>query len=176
MLNIDFFSWVQNNSNVSVNKSKDGYIWNEIIYTGPIDAYFSNTYEKLEYRSINFVIERLKNMNYYQPVSVVNYPEMDVDYTRIVEYKHFLNQNSPHTTIVREYTTDVGEPYYPVPNAKNLDLYEKYRVMADSITGVHFIGRLANYKYFNMDEAIANSLDFFEKNIINNIYIYNNYI
>jgi len=161
MLNIDYFDWVQNNCNTRENKSKDGYVWQELIYTGPIDSYFPDTYEKLEYRSINFVIERFKNMNYYQPVSVVNYPETNVDYTRIVEYKHFLNQNTPHTTIVREYTTDIGEPYYPVPNAKNLALYEKYRGMTDGITGVHFIGRLANYKYFNMDEAINNALIYF---------------
>jgi UDP-galactopyranose mutase len=141
-----------------------------IIYTGPIDSYFSNSgYEKLEYRSIKFVKEDYVNMNYYQSNSVVNYPESNVDFTRIVEYKHFLNQKSPNTTIVREYTTDIGDPYYPVLNEKNQTLYNMYKNLADEemkINNIHFIGRLANYKYFNMDMAIMNALDYF-----NNIFI-----
>jgi len=138
-----------------------------IIYTGPIDAYFENLgLEKLEYRSINFVSETHKNTPFYQPNSVVNYPESVVPYTRIVEYKHFLNQASEHTIIVKEYTTDVGEPYYPIPNKRNMDLYEKYKEMTRDQTNVHFIGRLANYKYFNMDAAIRNALDYFETTLI----------
>jgi len=133
-----------------------------VIYTGPIDLYFSECgYEKLEYRSIRFVEERIQNMNYYQPNSVVNYPDINVEYTRIVEYKHFLNQQSPHTTIVKEFPNDQGEPYYPVLNPKNLDLYEKYKKLANDETNIHFLGRLANYKYFNMDQAIKNALDYF---------------
>jgi UDP-galactopyranose mutase len=92
----------------------------------------------------------------------VNYPSNDVDFTRIVEYKHFLNQQSPHTTIVKEYTCDTGDPYYPVLNDKNLKLYETYKELASKETNVHFIGRLANYKYFNMDQAIRNALDYFK--------------
>jgi len=137
-----------------------------IIYTGPIDAYFENLgLEKLEYRSINFVSETHKNTPFYQPSSVVNYPESVVPYTRIVEYKHFLNQTSDDTIIVKEYTTDIGEPYYPIPNKRNMDLYEKYKEMAKDQSNVHFIGRLANYKYFNMDLAIRNALDYFETNL-----------
>jgi len=133
-----------------------------LIFTGSIDSYFENvSLEKLEYRSIEFTEERYKNMNFYQTNSVVNYPELDVPFTRIVEYKHFLNQQSPHTTIVKEITKDSGEPYYPVPNKTNLSLYEKYKELADIEKDVHFIGRLASYKYFNMDQAIKNSLDFF---------------
>ncbi len=139
-----------------------------IIYTGPIDHYYSDLgYEKLEYRSINFVEERYKNMNYYQCNSVVNYPENNVDFTRIVEYKHFLNQQSPHTTIVKEYTTNNGDPYYPVLNEKNMELYKKYKELADKEKNIHFIGRLANYKYFNMDQAIKNALDYFNKHFNN---------
>jgi UDP-galactopyranose mutase len=139
-----------------------------IIYTGPIDAYFENLgLEKLEYRSINFVTETHKNTRFYQPGSVVNYPESAVPYTRIVEYKHFLNQTSNDTIIVKEYTTDVGEPYYPIPNKRNMDLYEKYKEMTRDQSKVHFIGRLANYKYFNMDAAIRNALDYFEDKLIN---------
>jgi len=140
--------------------------YKKIIYTGPIDAYFQNM-EKLEYRSIDFKIEKQYNMNYFQPNSVVNYPEKNWPFTRIIEYKHFLNQQSRHTIVVSETTNDKGEPFYPVPNKKNKDLYEKYKRMADEEKNVYFLGRLANYKYFNMDEAIKNSLDFFNNVIIN---------
>jgi UDP-galactopyranose mutase len=175
-LDTDFFKFILDGNLYS---SKEGAIWKEIIYTGPIDLFFLDTnitnllgsqnenLEPLEYRSINFVIENISNTNYYQPVSVVNYPEPHVAFTRIVEYKHFLNQSSPHTTIVREFTTDEGEPYYPVPNAVNLARYEKYKKIAENIKknhGIHFIGRLANYKYFNMDEAI-NALVYYDENM-----------
>jgi len=170
-----FFKKLLDNSNIEIKLNTDysEHIKNNkydvIIYTGPIDAYFTGL-EKLEYRSINFNIEIIKNMNYYQPNSVVNYPDTDVPYTRIVEYKHFLNQKSNHTLIVSETTTDIGEPYYPVPNKKNLDLYNQYKELAidEEKNNVYFIGRLANYKYFNMDEAISNSLEFFENIIIKN--------
>ena len=139
-----------------------------VIYTGPIDFYFNDkNMEKLEYRSINFIIERYKNTNYYQSNSVINYPTIDIDYTRIVEYKHFLNQKSAHTTIVKEISTDKGDPYYPVLNQKNLTLYNKYKMLAEDEMknkNIHFLGRLANYKYFNMDQAIKNSLEYFNNN------------
>jgi len=158
---IDFFEW---SKDISVSQQLKQKI---IIYTGPIDNYFcSSGLPKLEYRSINFQTEHIKNINgYFQPNSVVNYPEANVAFTRIVEYKHFLNQSSPHTTIVREYTTDVGEPYYPVPNRVNQELYMRYKELAETETrenNVHFLGRLANYKYFNMDQAIANALEYFK--------------
>ena len=141
---------------------KNDIEYNTLIFTGPIDKYFDNhNLERLEYRSIEFIEERYKNMNFYQTNSVVNYPEPDVPYTRIVEYKHFLNQKSPHTSIVKEVTKDFGEPYYPVPNERNLELYKKYKSLEESEKNVHFIGRLANYKYFNMDQTIKNALDFF---------------
>ena len=136
-----------------------------IIFTGPIDEYFKDkNLEKLEYRSLIFDIKRYKNMNYFQPNSVVNYPELDVPFTRIVEYKHFLNQKSPDTVVVSEVSCDHGDPYYPVPNKKNLDLYEKYKVLAEKEekNKIYFVGRLANYKYFNMDQAIENALLFFK--------------
>jgi len=148
--------------------SKDDLLEADItIFTGPIDAYFKDKVgESLEYRSIRFVKENFKNMNYYQANSVVNYPLLDVSFTRIVEYKHFLNQKSPHTTIVKEYPTDEGEPYYPVLNERNMLLYEKYRKLAEDESNVHFIGRLANYKYFNMDQAIKNAIDYFNFNFM----------
>jgi UDP-galactopyranose mutase len=118
---------------------------------------------------LNFEIKKYENMNYYQPASVVNYPELNVPFTRIVEYKHFLNQTSKDTVIVVETSTDKGEPYYPVPSKSNLSLYEKYKKLAlaeETSKNVFFVGRLANYKYFNMDETIRNALDFFETKMV----------
>jgi UDP-galactopyranose mutase len=165
-----FFHKILDNKNIQVLLSTDYFEYSKtnkhdfVIFTGPIDSYFPNL-EKLEYRSIDFDVKIIKNMNYFQPNSVVNYPNKDVPYTRIVEYKHFLNQKSDGTIIVTETTNDnKDEPYYPVPNKKNLDLYEKYRELAnkEANKNIFFIGRLANYKYFNMDEAILNSLEFFD--------------
>ena len=152
MLGTDFFS-IQNRLD-----------YNLLLFTGPIDAYFKDSgLEPLEYRSIDFQVEKLENTAYYQPNSVVNYPEDNVPFTRIVEYKHFLHQQSPHTILVREFPCDGGEPYYPVPNDKNRCLYEEYRKLANLEDRVYFVGRLANYKYFNMDAAIRNALDVFQQ-------------
>jgi UDP-galactopyranose mutase len=159
--------------NISYDEFKDSYDLSEfegIIFTGPIDDYFKNKgLEKLEYRSLIFDIKRYKNMNYYQPNSVINYPESKFPFTRIVEYKHFLNQQSQDTIIVSETSSDIGDPYYPVPNKKNLELYEDYKLLAENEekNNIYFVGRLANYKYFNMDQAIKNALLFFNNNLIN---------
>ena len=168
-LNTDYFEYIKN---IKKQYNTDNY-YDLIIFTGPIDTYFSKMnngmdMEKLEYRSIDFNIEIIKNMNYYQPNSVVNYPSKDLPYTRIVEYKHFLNQKSNDTIIVSEKTNDSGEPYYPVPNKKNLELYDTYKLLAknEESKNIYFVGRLANYKYFNMDEAILNSLNFFYDTIL----------
>ena len=163
-LNVDFFDF-RNSDSIKELMNKN-YM---IIYTGPIDQYFSMYgYPKLEYRSIDFKIEKIKNMNYFQPNSVVNYPESNVDFTRIVEYKHFLNQKSDDTIIVYERTNDTGDPYYPVLNDKNLNLYKKYQKLAleEEKNNVFFVGRLANYKYFNMDQAIKNAIKFFENKFL----------
>ena len=157
-LNVDFFDIKDQITNDHI-----------VIYTGPIDAYFADKgLPKLEYRSIDFHIERKMNTESYQPYSVVNYPSADTPYTRCVEYKHFLNQESDHTVYVTETTTDTGEPYYPVLNDKNKELYAKYQKMAEEEgENIHFIGRLASYKYFNMDQAIKNSLDYYEEHFKN---------
>lgn len=143
---------------------KDEYSgYQKLFYTGPVDRFFDfkhSLIEKLEYRSINFVSETL-DQQYFQENSVVNYPGTEVDYTRIVEYKHFGNQQSETTTIVKEYTVDEGEPYYPVPNPRNQEIYAKYKEEADKLADVYFVGRLANYKYFNMDQAFKNALDLY---------------
>jgi len=139
--------------------------FDKMFYTGPIDRFFKgneNLSEKLEYRSINFHLETL-DKEFFQENSVVNYPRMEVGFTRIVEYKHFGNQKSDKTTIATEYTVDEGEPYYPVPNPRNQKIYEQYKAEADKLKDIYFVGRLANYKYFNMDQAFKNALDLFKE-------------
>jgi UDP-galactopyranose mutase len=135
-----------------------------LIYTGAIDNYF---YEfqlpKLEYRSLIFERENIKDVVYFQQNSVINYPEKEYLYTRIVEPKHFYPNSKKGTIIIKEYSTDKGEPYYPVINDRNVKIYQKYKELALSLESknIYFIGRLANFKYFNMDDAILNALHFF---------------
>jgi UDP-galactopyranose mutase len=141
--------------------------YEKLFYTGPIDQYFRNRHKdlgKLEYRSIRFV-EETHDKEFYQEGPVINYPNLDEKFTRIVEHKHITKQKHPKTTITKEYSTDKGEPYYPVPNPKNRAIYEAYRKEAEALEkdGVYFVGRLANYKYFNMDQAFKNALDLFAK-------------
>jgi len=136
-------------------------------YTGPIDAYYSEAgYEKLEYRSIRFEEETL-DMDLFQPLGAVNYPSLEHPFTRIIEYKHFLNQDVPgKTTIVREYSTADGDPYYPVPTEANQAIYKKYQELTLSEKNVSFVGRLANYKYYNMDAAILAALEAVDAHIL----------
>lgn len=152
-LNTDYFD---------VKDDYNGY--EKLFYTGPVDRFFEFKHsltEKLEYRSINFVSET-RDEEFFQENSVVNYPGIEVPYTRIVEYKHFGNQKSDKTTIVKEFTVDEGEPYYPVPNPRNQEIYSRYKEEADKLKDIYFVGRLANYKYFNMDQAFKNALDLFD--------------
>jgi UDP-galactopyranose mutase len=137
--------------------------YEKLFYTGPVDRFFDFKHsleDMLEYRSINFVSETI-DKEFFQNNSVVNYPGMEVDYTRIIEYKHFGNQKSAKTTVVKEYTVDDGEPYYPVPNHRNQAIFEKYQTEINKLTNIYFVGRLANYKYFNMDQAFKNALELF---------------
>ncbi len=166
------FERILDHENIEVRLNTDFFdireqlgVFEKLFYTGPIDRFFDFRHsldEKLEYRSINFVSETI-DREFFQENSVVNYPGMEVSFTRIVEYKHFGHQKSDKTTIVREYTVDEGDPYYPVPNARNQAIYEKYRAEAEKLTDIYFVGRLANYKYFNMDQAFKNALDLFRE-------------
>jgi UDP-galactopyranose mutase len=143
-----------------------------LVYTGPIDSYFAQQgMPRLEYRSLRFEEEFVAEPEggFYQEAMVVNYPSADVPFTRIVEYKHVPNQPEPvkrgevkGSLIAREVSSAEGDPYYPVPNPKNNELYEKYRALAEAEQGVAFVGRLASYKYFNMDQAILNALEMFD--------------
>lgn len=128
----------------------------EMIYTGPIDAFFDYRYGKLPYRSLQFVHETHGGA-VYQPAPVVNYPN-DYAYTRVTEFKYLTGQEHPKTSIVYEYPQDEGDPYYPVPRAENTAVYNKYKALAEATKGVHFVGRLATYKYYNMDQVVAQAL------------------
>jgi UDP-galactopyranose mutase len=137
--------------------------WKVVFFTGPIDVYFkSSGLPPLEYRSIDFHWERIPERGYAQPNSVVNYPSAAIPFTRSVEYKYFLHQKSDWTILSRETTSDNGEPYYPVPTQRNRDLYKEYLKLAEAAPkNVHFVGRLASYKYLNMDQAIRNAIDYY---------------
>ncbi|HXH99814.1 MAG TPA: UDP-galactopyranose mutase [Sphingobacteriaceae bacterium] len=137
-----------------------------LIYTGPIDSYFDYKFGKLPYRSLRFEHETF-NQESYQGHQQINYPN-DYDFTRIVEWKHATGQKSTNTTITREYSllaTDDMEKYYPIPRDENHILYKKYQEEADRLTNVIFCGRLADYKYYNMDQVVARALMLFEKTV-----------
>lgn len=128
-----------------------------IIYTGPIDAYFDYRYGPLPYRSLRFEHLHLTGIPQHQPVAVVNYPNEHA-YTRITEFKHLTGQRHTGTSIVREYPQAEGDPYYPVPRPENEALYQQYKALAASEPNVFFVGRLAQYRYYNMDQVVAAAL------------------
>src|SRR5438270_2971131 len=134
---------------------------NEIIYTGPVDEFFDYRFGKLPYRSLRFKHET-HNREVYQQAPVVNYPN-EHPYTRVTEFKYLTGQEHPKTSIVYEYPMEEGDPYYPVPRPENKELHKKYKVLADATPGVHFVGRLATYQYYNMDQVTAQALTLFNK-------------
>ena len=135
--------------------------YQEMIYTGPIDYYFDYCYGKLPYRSLEFRFET-HNKEQYQATGTVNYPNENL-YTRVTEFKYLTGQCNSKTTIVYEYPMDEGDPYYPVPRPENAELFKKYQLLAEDQTNVHFAGRLATYKYYNMDQVVAQALTLFKK-------------
>lgn len=128
-----------------------------LIYTGPIDEYFDFRFGKLPYRSLSFRHETL-HQQWFQTAPVVNYPSESIGFTRITEYKYLTGQQHPNTSISYEFPCDDGDPYYPVPRPENAALYKKYQALADRTRGVEFVGRLATYKYYNMDQVVAQAL------------------
>lgn len=145
-LGVDFFD------------ERDRLAADHVVYTGPIDAYFGYRYGRLPYRSLAFEHEHLADQKCYQPVATVNYPNERAPYTRITEFKHMTGQEHPGTSIVREYPRADGDPYYPVPSDASEALYQKYKALAEQETGVTFLGRLAQYRYYNMDQVVAAAL------------------
>jgi UDP-galactopyranose mutase len=133
----------------------------KLIYTGPVDEYFEYKYGKLPYRSLEFKFETSDKSD-FQPVGTVNYPN-DYAFTRITEFKKLTGQQHAKTSVVYEFPCDNGDPYYPVPKPENNALYLKYKALAESVEDVHFVGRLATYKYYNMDQVVAQALTTFKK-------------
>ena len=133
----------------------------EMIYTGPVDAFFDYCYGKLPYRSLEFRHET-QDVETFQPAPVVNYPN-DHAFTRITEFKYLTGQSHKKTSIVYEYPKAEGDPYYPIPRKENAVIYTKYKALADLERNVRFVGRLATYKYYNMDQIVAQALTEYSK-------------
>ncbi len=128
----------------------------EMIYTGPVDGFFDYRYGKLPYRSLEFKHES-HDTEQFQVAPVVNYPNEQA-YTRITEFKYLTGQEHKKTSVVYEFPKAEGDPYYPIPRKENADIYAKYKVLAEARSDVHFVGRLATYKYYNMDQIVAQAL------------------
>jgi UDP-galactopyranose mutase len=135
--------------------------FDHLVYTGPIDEYFDRRFGPLPYRSLRFEFET-RDAERHQPFPVVNEPDERVPYVRTTEFKYLTAQVHPKTTIAREYPSDRGEPYYPIPRPDNRALYARYLKLAQRERNVTFVGRLAQYKYLNMDQVVAAALRTFE--------------
>jgi UDP-galactopyranose mutase len=135
--------------------------YREMIYTGPVDEFFDFRYGKLPYRSLEFKHET-HNLQEYQPAPVINYPNEHL-YTRVTEFKYLTGQEHPKTSIVYEFPKSEGDPYYPIPRPENAQLYRRYQTLADTTPGVYFVGRLATYKYYNMDQVVAQALTVYKE-------------
>ncbi len=135
--------------------------YKKLIFTGPVDEYFNFKYGKLPYRSLRFKFETIESSN-FQETGTINYPN-DYAFTRITEFKHLTGQKHDKTTLVYEFPEATGDPYYPVPRTENDLLYKKYAALANQLTNTYFVGRLATYRYYNMDQVVAQALTTFKK-------------
>jgi UDP-galactopyranose mutase len=147
--------------NTDYHEIEGSILYDEVICTGPIDEFFDYRFGRLPYRSLQFQWETLETPQ-VQPVAVINYPNDNL-YTRITEFKHLTGQQHPKTTRVYEYPQAEGDPYYPIPRPENAVLYKQYQELAAVTPGVHFVGRLGTYKYYNMDQVVAQALTTFAK-------------
>lgn len=161
------FERMISNKNISVllqtdfQNLKDMFNFKKLIYTGTIDSYFSYKFGKLPYRSLEFEFEHIHS-NRYQATGTINYPN-SYDFTRITEFKFLTGQEHTGTTIVKEFSKSEGEPYYPIPTPENNDLYNKYKSEADKESNVIFLGRLGTYRYYNMDQVVAQAISEFKR-------------
>ncbi len=133
----------------------------KMVYTGPVDAFFSYRYGQLPYRSLDFKFET-HAQGQFQPAAVVNYPNEHA-YTRITEFKYLTGQSHPMTSVVYEFPKGDGDPYYPVPKPETAAMYQKYKLLADATKDVYFVGRLATYRYYNMDQVVGQALAVFDQ-------------
>ena len=154
------------NIEVRLNEAYDPnrHTTDRLFFTGKIDTYFSDRFGKLEYRSLVFDYKRHR-VDDYQPVAVVNYPSLEYPFTRKIDYKKFYGMESNYSIVATEYSTSTGEEYYPVPTKKNRETYSKYQHEAKKLEAenIYFVGRLAEYKYFNMDQAILSALQLYDR-------------
>ena len=160
------FSNLLNHQNIKIElgfnfDEKVKSIAKKIIYTGPVDSCFNYQYGKLPYRSLEFKHKNMDHSN-FQSVGTINFPNQET-YTRITEFSHLTGITTKKTAIVKEYPTSKGDPYYPIPNETNKLLYQKYYELCKSEDNTFFIGRLAQYKYYNMDQVIASALSFINR-------------
>lgn len=133
----------------------------EMVYSGPVDEFFDYRYGKLPYRSLDFKHET-HNTSVFQPAPVINYPNEHL-YTRVTEFKYLTGQEHSKTSIVYEFPKAEGDPYYPVPRPENQEIYKQYKALADATPGMYFVGRLATYKYYNMDQCVAQALAVYQQ-------------
>jgi len=145
----------------SFDEVRDRVGYKRLIYTGPVDEFFDFRYGKLPYRSLQFEHVTL-NKAWHQPVAVVNYPQTHA-YTRVTEYKHLTGQEHPKTSLTYEYPSAEGDPYYPIPRPENAALFKQYEELCKSVPDVWFAGRLATYRYYNMDQIVGQALSIFER-------------
>ena len=141
---------------------RDEVEYDHLIFTGPIDEYFDYRFGKLPYRSLKFDHQTLEQ-EWFQPVAVVNYPSEEVPFTRISEYKYLTGQKSPVTTVTYEYPSAEGDPYYPIPRPENQELFKRYEALGDQTEGVTFVGRLATYRDYNMDQIVGQAMATFRR-------------
>ena len=161
------FERMLDHPNITVATSTDDAVldrsrFGHVIFTGPVDEYYGHRFGKLPYRSLRFE-HRTLDVAQHQPVAVVNYPDEAVPHTRITEFKHLTGQVHARTSLCTEYPSAAGDPYYPVPRPENAALYRRYQALADAEPGVTFVGRLATYKYYNMDQVVAQALSTYDR-------------
>ena len=142
---------------VDYNQARDAYPHDHLVFTGPIDEYFGHRYGRLPYRSLRFRHETLEQ-EWLQPVAVVNYPDEATTYTRVTEYKHLTGDTNHATSVTYEYPSADGDPYYPIPREENQALFKRYEALALAEERVTFVGRLATYRYYNMDQVVGQAL------------------
>jgi UDP-galactopyranose mutase len=147
--------------NCDYREIENEFDYREMIYTGPVDSFFDCRYGELPYRSLEFKHET-HDVETFQQAPVVNYPQNQA-YTRVTEFKYLTGQTHRKTSIVYEFPKAEGDPYYPIPRPENAELYSKYKSLADARSDVHFVGRLATYKYYNMDQIVAQAMTLYGK-------------
>lgn len=161
----EMFKRMLNHPNIDIELSTDFggdfnlYGFDHVVYTGPIDAFYDYRFGPLPYRSLVFEHEHTAGLEQYQQVGTINYPDPnDGKFTRVTEFKHLTGQKHSGTSVVREFSKPTGEPFYPVPRPDNEALYKQYRALADREEQVTFVGRLAQYRYYNMDQVVGAAL------------------